>query len=208
MTATDSTPNGAAPPRRESHSAPQRAPERDAEIEGLALVLRRLRRGAAALKAENDQLRAEIAELQVAASARVAGEAPVRTLGKLAEITLPRNPSAPGAARIVIAHCLTGLVSQRILHEAERLVSELVAQSVQHSEIGEGGTVLVRVYLAAERLRLEIEPSDTAAVAVSSPQDHRSSRGRFGRELVELLGASWDAGRNGSAAVWFEMARA
>jgi anti-sigma regulatory factor (Ser/Thr protein kinase) len=209
MSATDSTSNGGAPPGRVSRSgrggtaARQRAPHRDqdAAIEGLALALRRMRRGAAALKAENDQLRAEIAGVHLAASGRLGGDA----LGKLAEIALPIGSGAPGAARMVITHCLTGLVSQQVLHDVELLVSELVTNSVKHGELGHGDTVLVRVYLAADRLRLEIENPGTAGVIASRPPDRR---GGFGLDLVDLLAASWGVSRNGSTNVWLELARA
>jgi anti-sigma regulatory factor (Ser/Thr protein kinase) len=177
-------------------------------IEGLTVALGRLRRGAAALKAENQDLRAEIAGLQPAASGRPGGDAPPRALGNLAEVALPTGFSAPGAARIVISHCLTGLVSDRVLHDAELLVSELVTNGMEHGELGDGDTVLVRVYLGADRLRLEIENSGTAGDVAVHPPDRRSRRGGFGLNLVEMLSANWGVNRGGSTTVWLEMGRA
>jgi anti-sigma regulatory factor (Ser/Thr protein kinase) len=211
MPATDSSSNGGAryrrlAPLRESSAASDG--ERWAAIEGLTVALGRLRRGAAALKAENQELRAEIAGLPPAASGRRAGDAPTRALGSLAEVALPTGLSAPGAARLVIGHCLTGLVSHSVLHDAELLVSELVTNTMEHGRLGDGDTVLVRVYLGADRLRLEIENPGTAGDVAVHPPDRRSRRGGFGLNLVEMLSANWGVNRSGSTTVWLEMGRA
>lgn len=211
MPATERNPNGGAPPSRVPHFGPDGTAaadlRRDAAIEGLTLAVSRLRRGAAALKAENHELRAEIAGLQLAAPSRHSGDAPIRQFGRLAEITLPAGSGAPGAARMVIAHCLTGLVSHRMLPDVELLVSELVANSVEHGELRDGDTVLVRIYLAAETVRLEIENPGTAGVVACRPPV-RGSRDGFGLNLVDRLSARWGVDRAGSTNVWFEMGRA
>jgi anti-sigma regulatory factor (Ser/Thr protein kinase) len=216
MPAADSSSNGGAPSRR---FAPVSRPvaggtaaapdsEREATIERLTVALGRLRRGAAALKAENHELRVELAGLQPAASGRRSGDAPSRGLGRLAEIALPAGAGAPGAARMVIAHCLTGLVAERILHDAELLVSELVTNSLDHGQLGDGDAVLVRVFLAAETLRLEIENPGTAGAVASLPAGRRSGRGGFGLELVDRVAARWGVSRGHNTNVWFEMGRA
>jgi hypothetical protein len=197
MPATESTSNGGERSRRFA-----RVPgaERDATIEGLTVALSRLRRGAAALKAENHQLRAEVAGLHLATPGRRGGDAAVHELGRVAEIALPTGAGAPGAARMVVAHCLTGLVAQGVLENAELLASELVTNSVEHGELGDGDTVLVSVYLAADTLRLEIENPGTAGVVSSRHPG-------FGLDLVDRLAARWGVSRDRSTSVWFEMAR-
>jgi anti-sigma regulatory factor (Ser/Thr protein kinase) len=201
MSATESNPNGGA----SSSRAPDR--DRDAVIEGLTLAVRRLRRGAVALKAENNDLRAEISELQPATASRQRDDAPMQQFGKLAELALPIGSSAPGAARMVVAHCLTGLVSHQILLDAQLLISEVVTNSLRHGEPGDGDTVLVRVYLAAESLRLEIVNRGTAGNVTARQPDHESPGGGFGLDLVDRLTASWGVRRNGDTNVWFEMGR-
>jgi anti-sigma regulatory factor (Ser/Thr protein kinase) len=213
--ADDGSTNGGAPPSRAPHSGlvgTATSPaahdrERNAAIEGLTLAVDRLRHGAA-LKAENHELRAEVAGLQPAAPSPRSDDVPIRQFGKLAEIALPAGSSAPGAARMVSAHCLTGLVSQRILPNVELLVGELVTNCVQHGELRENDTVLVRVYLAAETLRLEIENPGTAGVVASGPPGHRRRRRGFGLDLVDRLATRWGVTRAGSTNVWFEMRRA
>jgi anti-sigma regulatory factor (Ser/Thr protein kinase) len=126
----------------------------------------------------------------------------------LAEIALPTGSSAPGAARMVIAHCLTGLVSQHILLDAQLLVSEVVTNSLRHGHLSDGDTVLVRLYLAADSVRFEIVNRGTAGTVTARPPDHRSRGGGFGLDLVDRLTASWGVRRNGGTNVWFEMGRA
>jgi hypothetical protein len=82
-------------------------------------------------------------------------------LGTLAEVVLPADATAAGAARIVIGHCLTGLVSRRIIGEAQLHGSELVSNSLRHDQADRGDVVLVRIYLGAEALRIEIENPGT-----------------------------------------------
>ena len=180
---------------------------RDATIEGLTVALGRLRRGAAALKVENRQLRAEVEQLRTAARGRHSGHASLHEFGELAEIALPTSPRAPGAARQVIAHCLLRLVGPRTLHDAQLLVSELVTNSLRHGDLDERDIVLVRIYLAAETLRLEVENPGTAGVVASNGPDPVDGRG-FGLQLLELLASRWGVSRGHSTSVWFEMARA
>jgi anti-sigma regulatory factor (Ser/Thr protein kinase) len=205
MSVTDNSPNGGAPVSRATPAAP--GGERDTVIEGLTLALGRLRRGAAALKAENHELRAEISGLQPATPSRPGDNAPIHRFGKLAEIALPTGSSAPGAARVVVAHCLTGLVSQQILRDAQLLVSEVVTNSLTHGELSDGDTVVVHVYLAADSLRLEIVNRGTAGAVTARSPDTRSRGGGFGLDLVDRLTASWGVRRNGGTNVWFEMGR-
>jgi anti-sigma regulatory factor (Ser/Thr protein kinase) len=205
MSATDRSPNGGAPLSGATPVAHDG--KRDAVIEGLTLAMGRLRRGAAALKAENHELRAEISGLQRATSSRRADDTPIHRFGMLAEMALPTGSSAPGAARMVITHCLTGLVSRHILLDAQLLVSEVVTNSLRHGELSDGDTVLVRVYVAAESVRLEIVNRGTAGVVTARHPDHESDSGGFGLDLVDRLTASWGVKRNGGTNVWFEMGR-
>src|SRR4051812_39698346 len=206
MPVTDSSANGGAPPSRTMPAAP--AGERDTVIEGLTVALGRLRRGAAALKAENHDLRAEISGLQPATASRRSDDAPIQPFGMLAEIALPTGSGAPGAARMVVAHCLTGLVSRQILLDAQLLVSEVVTNSVRHGELSDGDSVLVRVYVAAESVRFEIVNPGSAGAVTARPPDRQSRGGGFGLDLVDRLTASWGVRRNGGTSVWFEMGRA
>jgi anti-sigma regulatory factor (Ser/Thr protein kinase) len=202
MPATDSSSNGGAP-----SALAARPSDPDGTIERLTVAVGNLRRGAAAFKAENRELRAEIAGLEREAAGRRRGDVPIRELTRLAEIALPPGPRAPGAARVVVDHCLCGLVTQRVLHDAELLVSELVTNSLDHGELGAGDRVLVSVYLATDGLRLEVENPGVAGV-VAGREGRESGQGGFGLDLVELLASRWGVIRTTSTCVWLEMARA
>jgi anti-sigma regulatory factor (Ser/Thr protein kinase) len=157
---------------------------------------------------ENRELRTEIAGLECAGTSRRSGDAPIRELTSLGEIALPTGSRAPGAARMIVDHCLSGLVTQRVLHDAQLLVSELVTNSLDHGELGDADTVLVSVYLATDTLRLEVRNPGTAGVVGASRPERESVRGGFGLDLVDLLSARWGVRRNCDTSVWFEMARA
>jgi anti-sigma regulatory factor (Ser/Thr protein kinase) len=197
MPATDSSSNGGAPSSRTG--------ERAATIESLTVAVGQLRRGAEALKVENRELRAEIAGLERAETRRRSGDAPIT---RLAEIALPPGLRAPGAARCVVDHCLSGLVTRRVLRDAELLVTELVTNSVDHGELGDDDSVLVSIYLATDRLRLEIQNPGTAGVVVPNRAGRESGQGGYGLDLVNLLATRWGVMRNRDTSVWFEMARA
>jgi hypothetical protein len=193
--------------RLESADARGAERRREATIEGLTVALGRLRRGAAALKAENHQLRADVAEARRAASDGRRREGVLRDAGKLAEIAVPAGARAPRAARIVIAHCLAGLVAPRILRDAQLLATELVTNSVRHAELDDRDGVIVRVYIAADVLRLEIENPGIAGVVASQDPNTEAGQG-FGLHLLDRLAARWGTSRDHSTNVWFEMARA
>ena len=138
--------------------------------------------GAAALKAENNHLRAEI--------------------------ELPIGSMAPGAARMVIDDYLTGLVAPRILQDARLLASELVTNSVRHGDLESTSAIVLRMDLTAKTLRLEVENAGTAGAVTSRSEGRREGNGGYGLELVELLTTRWGVSRDHNTSVWLEMGRA
>jgi anti-sigma regulatory factor (Ser/Thr protein kinase) len=141
------------------------------------------------------------------------GEAPLRRLarshaGELAEIALPLDRRAPGAARLSIAHCISGLVTPQILHDAELLASELVTNSLRHGQLTEHDTVLLRIYLAADTLRLEIQDAGIGGTVAARQPDRQDGGGGFGLTLLDLIASRWGVHRGHATTVWFEMGRA
>jgi anti-sigma regulatory factor (Ser/Thr protein kinase) len=182
MPTSDSSPNGGAPLSRATD-----APDRERE---------------GPTRAES------VSALQPATPTRRRDHATTHQFGKLAEVALPSGSGTPGAARMVVAHCLTGLVSQQILRDAQLLVSEVVTNSLRHGELSAGDTVLVSVYLAADSVRLEIVNAGTVGAVTATPPDRLPRGDGFGLDLVDRLTASWGVRRNGGTNVWFEMGRA
>jgi anti-sigma regulatory factor (Ser/Thr protein kinase) len=89
------------------------------------------------------------------------------------------------------------------------LVTELVANSVQHAGPGAGPHVRLDVTLTADRLRVEVR--DGGPGFVPTPRRRGSPRtAHWGMELVSRLADRWQvvaAHGNGETLVWFELDR-
>jgi anti-sigma regulatory factor (Ser/Thr protein kinase) len=174
-------------------------------IDTLTAAVSTLRDGAAALKAENTELRA--------ANQRVGrnGGAVVHVAGGLEsgetlEASLPLDRRAPGAARLVVGE-LRGRVATSVLETAELVVSELVSNSVSHSDATAGAVVTVRVRLARTTLRLEVEdPGHGGVVAPRAPD--LEAGGGFGLNIVQAVSERWGLERElaGATRVWAQLA--
>jgi anti-sigma regulatory factor (Ser/Thr protein kinase) len=169
-------------------------------IEMLTAAASNLHRGAAALRAENAELRS--------ANERMGGQGgdgAARRGGAL-EVCLPLDARAPGAARIVVER-LRGRVPASVLEDARLVVSELVANSVCHSGASADAEVVVRVELTGTVVRLEAEdPGRSGVIAPRAP----GLGGGFGLNLVQRLSERWGLERvaAGGTRVWAELARA
>ena len=109
-------------------------------IDTLSKVVATLRTGAAALKAENTDLRATQSRSHARAGARAGGR---NDPGEMLDVALPLDMRAPGAARIVVAAFLRGHVPAPVLDDAQLVTSELVSNSVRHSGADATSVVLV-----------------------------------------------------------------
>ena len=167
-------------------------------IEQLTAVASNLRTGAAALKAENAELRSANERI-----GRQGGDGAAREGGAL-EVCLPLDARAPGAARIVVGR-LRGRVPALVLEDALLVVSELVSNGVRHSGASEG-TIVVRVELTGTMVRLEVQ--DPGRGGVIAPRD--PDLGGFGLNLVHGLCERWGLERvaAGGTRVWAQLARA
>ena len=168
-------------------------------IEQLSAVASNLRSGAAALRAENAELRSANERM-----GRHGGVGATRAGGAL-EVILPLDGRAPGAARIVVG-CLRGRVPALVLDDAQLVVSELVTNGVCHSGASDGA-IVVRLELTDTMVRLEVEdPGRGGAVAPRAPD----VGGGFGLNLVQALCERWGLERvaAGGTRVWAQLARA
>ena len=181
---------------------------REETVEALTVAFGQLRRGAAALKAENNHLRAEIEALRSEANGRNTGGVSAPDVGQLAEIELPIGSLAPGAARMVIDHCVTGLVAPWILQDARLLGQRARHQQRLPGDLESGTTIVLRIDLTAKTLRLEVENAGTAGAVTSRSVGRREGDGGYGLELVELLSTRWGVSRDYDTSVWLEMGRA
>ena len=193
----DSASNGGSPSNRLAR-VPRGHPReasasvrRDETVEALTTALGHLRRGAAALNAENNLLRAEIEALRPEANRpRDAAECRAPKSASWPRSSCRAAPWRPEPPAMVIDHCLSGLVAPWILQNARLLASELVTNSVRYGDV-EGGTIVLRMDLTAQTLRLEIENAGTAGVVElrsESAGGRRWLRPRARRDADDSLG--------------------
>src|SRR4051794_17739601 len=172
-------------------------------IDALAQRCATLRRGAAALKAENTELRVELARIGRRETRSACPSSGTFALAPC-EVALPAEPRAAGAARTAIVHWLERRVPARILKDAELLVSELVTNSVRHAGITPIDVVRVGVELAPDALRLEVtDPGRHGAISPRSP-DLTTGTG-YGLNILATLAAHWGVIRDANTTVWAEL---
>jgi two-component sensor histidine kinase len=83
------------------------------------------------------------------------------------------------------------------------LTSELVTNAIAHTASGMGGKVIVTVYRADTRVRVEVQDDGSEQAPVVHPVGEARESG-FGLELVELLADRWGhCGGRRSRVVWF-----
>ena len=171
-------------------------------IETLSAAVTALRGGAAALKAENVELRAAAARPGGGEGASVAGR---EDATETFEVSLPLNVAAPGAARIVVAS-LHGRVAVSVLESAQLVVSELVTNSVRHAGASAGSSVVVRVQVTDSTVRLEVtDPGGDGVIAPRAPDPWGG--GGFGLNIVRALSERWGLERvaAGGTRVWAQL---
>jgi anti-sigma regulatory factor (Ser/Thr protein kinase) len=176
-------------------------------IEALGGAVSLLRSGAAALKAENADLRA--ANERVRNRDGAGAHASSRRTGarEALEAPLGLDARAPAAARIVVADCLRGRVAASALTNAQLVMSELVTNSVCHSAAAADATV--RVKLTRTMIRLEVEDRGSGGVIAPRPPDLQRGGG-FGLNIVQALSERWGLERvaAGGTRVWAQLPRA
>jgi anti-sigma regulatory factor (Ser/Thr protein kinase) len=114
---------------------------------------------------------------------------------------LPKDVSAAAEARRALDR-LDGAIDEERLARARLLVSELVANAIQH--VREDGMIELRVAVSDDALRIEVvdpgpgfEPSPRRA---GDPEDSG-----WGLHFVAQLADRWAVDRVGGARVWFEL---
>jgi anti-sigma regulatory factor (Ser/Thr protein kinase) len=127
----------------------------------------------------------------------------VRPAGRAVDVCLAAVPEAARAARSAVVDALTGHVDDRVLGDAELLVSELVSNSVRHAGLGAGELVRVGLAVSDGVVRLEVEnPGSTGTIAAHEPDP---DGGGFGLLIVEALAHAWGISRDGHTRVWVEL---
>jgi hypothetical protein len=111
----------------------------------------------------------------------------------LGSLTIPGHPAWLRAAREFIARTLG--TDHACLGTAVLLTSELVTNSLRHSESGRwGGTVTITLISVPDGIRVEVidDGSETEpAVRTGEPESPELAEGGRGLQLVEILSGNW-----------------
>jgi len=127
-----------------------------------------------------------------------AAERAVRTAGA----ALPRDIASARASRRLVDRVLEGWCDPDVLFSVELLISELVANSIEHG----GSSVDVRIAIGATVVRVEVTDHDPT-LPVTREVTPSSSRGR-GMHIVDKVACRWGVqSRRTGKCVWFEVAR-
>lgn len=116
----------------------------------------------------------------------------------------PSDPPSVGAARRAVEQL--AWLGPTVLEDLRLIVSELVANSVEHSPQRGGAPIGLTVSVSARRVRVEVDDGGHGFAPTSScpPVDAPSGRGLF---VVDQLAASWGVNGAGGTRVWCELER-
>ncbi len=116
----------------------------------------------------------------------------------------PADPSSIGAARRAVEEL--ACLGPTVLEDVRLLVSELVANSVEHSPQREGTPIGLTVSVSTRRVRVEVDDGGHGFTPTQSrpPLDAPSGRGLF---VVDQLAACWGVSGTGGTRVWCEIER-
>jgi anti-sigma regulatory factor (Ser/Thr protein kinase) len=114
---------------------------------------------------------------------------------------LPKSPASAGTAREMLSR-VRGDVSDAVFDDARLLISELVANAVEH--VAEEGEIEVRVALDDGVLRVEV--LDPGPGFQYTPRTARGAQERgWGLHFAGLVASRWGQDRADRARVWFEL---
>jgi serine/threonine-protein kinase RsbW len=117
------------------------------------------------------------------------------------EVELPRDPSAAGRARRLLAELSAGALDADELSRATLLASELVTNAVLHGQ----GTITFRAGLDDDRLLVEVIDEGSGFERVARKRDFDALSG-WGLTIVDAQASRWGV-HEGTTHVWFEIER-
>jgi len=117
---------------------------------------------------------------------------------------MPGGTSAASIARRAVTSIEAGL-PLGVRHRVALMLSELVANAVQHGGAGPGEIVEVRVVTGVRRLRVEV--IDPGWRGIEPPKRIQHPDGGYGLVLVEHMSSGWgrQATAEGGSLAWFEL---
>ena len=129
-------------------------------------------------------------------------------LTKELQYELTGGPYAVTAARLALSE-LDELVDEALAFDVRLLVSELVTNSVRHAQIGPEDSIVLKVALERDSVRVEVidgGPGFEAPADEPSTESARESGSGWGLFFVDQLADRW-ATDPSAGLVWFEIMR-
>jgi anti-sigma regulatory factor (Ser/Thr protein kinase) len=114
---------------------------------------------------------------------------------------LPKAPGSAAEARRALDR-LVGEIEPDRLADARLLVSELIANAVEH--VAEAGEIELRIDVDALRLRVEVLDPGPGFIPVPRRADDPKDSG-WGLHFMAHVADRWAADRDGKGRVWFEL---
>jgi anti-sigma regulatory factor (Ser/Thr protein kinase) len=114
---------------------------------------------------------------------------------------LPKDVSSAAEARSALDR-LAGAVDEERLANARLLVSELVANAIEH--VSEEGMIELRVAVSDEALRIEVVDPGPGFEPTPRREGDPEDSG-WGLHFLSQLADRWAVDRDGGARVWFEL---
>jgi anti-sigma regulatory factor (Ser/Thr protein kinase) len=174
-------------------------------IETMTRVVGNLRSGASALKAENAELRAQLGRLDAPGFGPRSVAAPRPR--ECVEARVPLDVRAAAGARDIVEQVLAERVASSVLERLKLVVSELVTDSVRHSDVSAAGHAEIRVGVVDGGIWLEVEdPGRDGVVAQRAAHTPTGDNG-FGLHIVQALSERWGSERftTGGTRSWAQL---
>ena len=118
---------------------------------------------------------------------------------------LAGGPYAVTAARLALAE-IDDVLDESQAFDVRLLVSELVTNSVQHARVGPQESIVLKLAVGDECVRVEIADDGPGFEPPDDPTDVERDRG-WGLFFVAQLASRWGVEPGDSACVWFELDR-
>jgi anti-sigma regulatory factor (Ser/Thr protein kinase) len=120
----------------------------------------------------------------------------------LGQTSIPASLDAPKTARAALVAWMPAGVDAKLLHDAQLLVTELVANSVVHAGVPDGAPINVSAGSVDAVLWFEVaDAGRSRSVARRAPRPG----GGMGLNLVDNVAARWGVAYDGGTTVWFEL---
>ena len=121
------------------------------------------------------------------------------------EANVPGGPSAGSRARRLVRDELSGRIPDAVLFDVALLVTELVANGVQHGGAHVGTELRVVVKVRSRALHVEVHNPDHTPGTIGPRSPDLEGGGGLGLHIVEHMSSRWGVRDGAPTVVWFEL---